>query len=213
MIMEFLYGEKETDYLRQRDRRLGSAIDAIGHISRPADPDLFSSVVHQIIGQQISARAQETIWNRLQEALGMVDARTIADADPDFLQSLGISSRKVGYIRAFAFKVRDGSYDMEEIRQMDDAAAIERLTSLQGVGVWTAEMILLFCLQRPDILSFHDYGIRRGLCILYHHRKMTRELFEKYRRRYHPYGSVASLYLWAIAQGVVPGLDVRNGKR
>ena len=89
---------------------------------------------------------------------------------------------------------------------MDDAEAIRALSSLRGIGVWTAEMILLFCLQRPDIFSYDDLAIQRGLRMVYHHRQVGRELFEKYRRRYSPYGSVASLYLWAVAGGAVPEL-------
>ena len=84
---------------------------------------------------------------------------------------------------------------------MPDSEAIKRLVSLKGVGVWTAEMILLFCLQRPDIFSFDDLAIQRGLRMVYHHRKIDRKLFEKYRRRFSPYCSVASLYLWAVAGG------------
>ena len=82
--------------------------------------------------------------------------------------------------------------------------AIRQLCTLKGVGVWTAEMILLFCLQRPDILSYDDLAILRGLRMVYHHRSIDRRLFEKYRRRFSPYGSVASLYLWAVAGGAIP---------
>ena len=81
------------------------------------------------------------------------------------------------------------------VERMDDADAITALCSLRGVGVWTAEMLLLFCLERPDVLSFDDLAIQRGMRMVYHHRKVTREQFERYRRRYSPYGSVASLYL------------------
>lgn len=83
---------------------------------------------------------------------------------------------------------------------------IRELSGLKGVGVWTAEMILLFCMQRPDVFSYDDLAIQRGLRMVYHHRKIDRKLFEKYRRRFSPYCSVASLYLWAAAGGVVPGL-------
>lgn len=89
---------------------------------------------------------------------------------------------------------------------MPDEEVIRVLSSLKGIGVWTAEMILLFCMQRPDVLSYDDLAIQRGLRMLYHHRKIDRRLFEKYRRRYSPYGSVASLYLWAIAGGAIPGM-------
>ena len=89
---------------------------------------------------------------------------------------------------------------------MPDDEAIRALSSLKGIGVWTAEMILLFCMQRPDVFSYDDLAIQRGLRMLYHHRKIDRKLFEKYRRRFSPYGSGASLYLWAISGGAIPGM-------
>lgn len=119
---------------------------------------------------------------------------------------MGMSLRKAKYILGFARRVQSDEFDLEAVRRMDDGQAIAALTSLRGVGVWTAEMILLFCLQRPDIFSYDDLAIQRGLRMVYHHRQVGRELFEKYRRRYSPYGSVASLYLWAVAGGAVPEL-------
>ena len=114
--------------------------------------------------------------------------------------------RKAEYITDFAEKVHTGAFDLDAVAHMRDADAIRALSSLKGIGVWTAEMILLFCLQRPDIFSSDDLAIQRGLRMVYHHRQVGRELFEKYRRRYSPYGSVASLYLWAVAGGAVPEL-------
>ncbi len=204
--MYFSYGEAETGYLKNRDQKLGEVIDTVGHINRTVDPDLFSSVVHHIIGQQISTKAQHTIWNRLNDSLGKVDAETILSCDPKQLQSFGLSFRKVDYIRDFAEKVQCGSFDPERIRSMSDPDAVKELTAIRGVGVWTAEMILLFCLERPDVFSCDDLALQRGLRMLYHHRSVSRELFEKYRRRYSPYGSVASLYLWAVAGGAVEGM-------
>lgn len=87
---------------------------------------------------------------------------------------------------------------------MSDEEAIRALSSLKGIGVWTAEMILLFCLQRPDVLSYGDLAIQRGLRMVYHHLEITHTLFERYRRRFSPCGSVASLYLWAVAGGAIP---------
>ena len=114
---------------------------------------------------------------------------------------MGMSLRKAEYILDFARRVQSGEFDLEAVRRMDDGQAIAALTSLRGVGVWTAEMILLFCLQRPDVLSYDDLAIRRGLRMLYRHKALDRERFERYRRRYSPCGSVASLYLWAVACG------------
>ena len=208
--MVFAYGETELSYLRQKDKRLGEVIDRIGHIDRAVDPDLFSSVVHHIIGQQISTKAQETIWRRCRDALGAVNAGTIRAAGVPGLQSLGMTFRKAEYITDFAEKVHTGAFDPDAVEHMSDEDAIRALSSLKGIGVWTAEMILLFCLQRPDIFSFDDLAIQRGLRMVYHHRKIDRKLFEKYRRRFSPYGSVASLYLWAVAGGAIP--EMAGGK-
>ena len=201
--MYFEYGENEITYLRNKDKKLSEVIDQIGMIEREVDTDLFSAVVHHIIGQQISTKAQATIWQRMKETLGEVNAVTILSADISKLQSLGMTFRKAEYITDFARKVHEGVFDLEKVDQMSDEAAIKELASLKGIGVWTAEMILLFCLQRPDIFSYDDLAIQRGLRMVYHHRKIDRELFEKYRRRFSPYCSVASLYLWAVAGGAI----------
>ena len=202
--MFFVYGETEVSYLRQKDPRLAAVIDRIGHIDRAVDTDLFSSVVHHIVGQQISTKAQATIWQRMQDTLGAVNAETILAAGVPRLQGLGMTFRKAEYITDFAEKVHTGAFDLDAVAHMRDEDAIRELSSLKGIGVWTAEMILLFCLQRPDIFSYDDLAIQRGLRMVYHHRKIDRKLFEKYRRRFSPCCSVASLYFWAVAGGAIP---------
>ena len=202
--MYFCYGEYEMEYLKAKDDRLGDVIEKIGHVDREVDTDLFSSVVHHIIGQQISTKAQATIWSRMQAQFGEVNAERISATDIDTLQSFGMTFRKAEYIKDFAEKVKTGEFVLQEISRLPDDEAIQALASLKGIGVWTAEMILLFCLQRPNIFSFDDLAIQRGLRMVYHHRKIDRKLFEKYRRRFSPYCSAASLYLWAVAGGTIP---------
>lgn len=204
--MYFRYGTEETEYLKKKDPKLGEIIERIGHIDREIDPDLFSSVIHQIVGQQISTKAQETIWNRIQEQLGEVNANTVLNAGADKLQSFGISFRKADYILDFAKKVQEGEFDLEAIWEKSDEEVIRELSALRGIGVWTAEMLLLFCMKRQNVLSYDDLAIQRGLRMVYHHRKIDKKLFEKYRRRYSPYGSVASLYLWAVSNGAIEGM-------
>ena len=202
--MYFEYGETEISYLRSKDKRLAEVIDQIGMIKREIDPDLFSSVVHHIIGQQISMKAQATIWQRMKDALGEVNAETILAADIPKLQSLGMTFRKAEYITDFAQKVHSGAFNLDAVWQMSDEDAIRELSSLKGIGVWTAEMILLFCMQRPNIFSYDDLAIQRGLRMVYHHREIDRKRFERYRKRFSPYCSVASLYLWAVSGGAIP---------
>ena len=190
----FAYGEAELSYLRQKDARLGAVIDRVGHIDRTVDTDLFSSVIHHII------------WQRMQDALGAVNAETILAAGVPSLQALGMTFRKAEYITDFAEKVHTGAFDLDAVAHMCDEDAIRALSTLKGIGVWTAEMILLFCLQRPNIFSYDDLAIQRGLRMVYHHRAIDRKLFQKYRRRFSPYCSVASLYLWAVSGGALPEL-------
>lgn len=204
--MYFQYGDKEIEYLRSKDKKLAEVIDKVGHIDRTVDTDLFSSVVHHIIGQQISTKAQQTIWLRMNEKYGHVTPEVIDSADAAELQSLGMKFRKAEYIKDFSHKVVSGEFSLDAVWHMSDEEAVEALSSLKGVGVWTAEMILLFCMQRSDILSFGDLAIQRGMRMVYHHRKIDKKLFEKYRRRLSPYGSTASLYFWAVSGGAVEGM-------
>lgn len=204
--MYFQYGETEINYLKRKDKRLASVIDAIGHIERKLDDNLFAAVVRHIVGQQISSKAQATVWARLETRLKDVTPFAVHAASAQELQGLGMSLRKAEYIKDFADKIVSGEFNLQSVEHMSDAEAIAVLSSLKGIGKWTAEMILLFCLQRPDILSFDDLAIQRGLRMLYHHRKITRELFNKYQKRYSPYGSTAAIYLWAIAGGAIEGM-------
>ena len=208
MARYFEYGDEEIAYLKAKDAKLAAAIDAVGHVYREMEgDDLFAGVVHHIVAQQISSAAQATIWARLLDALGTVTPETVSAATEAELQSCGITFTKASYIKGFADKVASGEFDIDAVEHMDDAEAIAALSTLPGIGVWTAEMLLLFNLGRPNILSFGDLGIHRGMRMVYHHRKVTRQLFEKYRRRYSPYGSIASLYLWAVSHMDVPGYD------
>ena len=188
--MYFEYGETEIEYLKQKDKKLAEVIDTLGMIERTVDTDLFSSVVHHIIGQQISMKAQATIL----------------EAGIPKLQAYGMTFRKAEYLTDFAEKIKSGEFDLDAVWQMSDQEAIEALSSLKGIGVWTAEMILLFCMQRLNVFSYGDLAILRGLRMVYHHRKIDKKLFEKYHRRFSPYCSVASLYLWAVSGGAIPGM-------
>lgn len=202
----FEYGEVETTYLTHKDARFAEVIQTIGHVSRALDPDLFSATAHHIIGQQVSLETQRTVWNRMQQLLGQVSPETVAAASVDDLQTCGTTFRKAEYIHEFAQKVVSGEFDLNGVREMDDETAIASLSSLRGIGTWTAEMILLFCLGRKNIFAYDDLAIQRGLRMVYHHRAITRPLFEKYRRRFSPYCSVASLYLWEVSKGAIPGM-------
>lgn len=194
----FVYGDIEKEYLKSRDKKMKAAIERIGHIERAASPDLFVSLLDSIVGQQISGAAHATVWKRFCTLCDVtpqaVDALTVED-----IQQCGMSTRKAGYIKSAARAAASGELDLTQLRELPDEEVVTRLSALPGIGVWTAEMLMLFAMQRPDVMSYGDLGIRRGLMRLHGHREMPKKRFEMYRRRYSPYGSVASLYLWALA--------------
>jgi len=202
--MYFEYGSREIEHLKSRDKLLGEAIEKIGHINRTIDTDLFSSVVHHIIGQQISTSAQATVWQRLCDRIVEVNAKNICNISRDEIQKLGMTFRKAEYIKDFAKKIYLGEFDIETLRNMSDETVIKELSALKGIGAWTAEMIMIFCMKRLDVVSFGDLAIHRGMRMLYHHKSIDKNKFKKYTRKYSPYGTVASLYLWAIAGNAIP---------
>lgn len=203
----FDYGEQELDYLRKKDRRLAAIIDQMGIINVPVTPDLFEALANSIIGQQISIKAQLSIQGRFKERLGgAVTPAAVLAMPVDEMRSCGMSERKATYIRRAAKRIVEGEFDIEALREMDDEAVCQRLMSLDGVGRWTAEMLMIDSMQRPNVLSFGDLGIQRGLRMIYRHRHITPELFAKYRRRFSPYCTVASFYIWYAGSGGVPGL-------
>lgn len=195
----FRYGKKEIEHLKKRDRRLGVAIDQIGMIERAITPDIFTALVASVAGQQISAKAAETVWNRMEERFGIITPDTISAATAEEIQQCGISLKKAGYIRGIGDAVVGGDLDLAGLHELSDDDVISRLTVLHGIGIWTAEMLLIFAMERPDVLSWGDLAIRRGMMRLYSKESIDRVAFERYRKRYSPYGSVASLYLWEIS--------------
>ena len=164
----FEYGEAEVAYLAARDPRLGEAMAVIGRIEREVHPDLFAALVNCIVGQQIATKAQTTIWNRMLERFGEVTPEAMAACSDDELQQVGISFRKVGYIKGAAARVLSGEVDLEGLAELSDDEVCRTLSALPGIGVWTAEMLMTFSMQRPNILSWGDLAIHRGLRMVHH---------------------------------------------
>ena len=199
----FIYGEKEISHLKRNDPVLGRAIDRIGPIQREVIPDLFEALVSFILGQQISAKAYLTIRGRMKNRLRSITPEAVSLLTVEEIQGFGTTFKKAVYVKNAAEKVQSGDLDLILLKSKSDDEVCAALSTLNGVGVWTAQMLMLLSMQRPDIISFGDLVIRRGLCVLYGQKSIDREQFENYRQRYSPYSSVASLYLWAIAAGAM----------
>ena len=195
----FEYGEEEVNYLKSVDKLLGEAIDRIGKVERVVIPDLFPAMIYAIIGQQISQKATRAIWARLMDKYGAITPDTIGALTIEDIKQCGMQATKAKYIKGIADTVLSGELDLEGLRELPDKEVIKKLSSLNGISVWTAEMLLLNCLERKNILSYGDVSIRRGIMKLYGLNRLPREQFVVYKNRYSPYASVASIYLWRLS--------------
>ncbi|QNO15497.1 DNA-3-methyladenine glycosylase 2 family protein [Alkalicella caledoniensis] len=195
----FIYSDKEIEYLKKKDKKLGLAIERIGLIKRKINPDVFASLIESIVGQQISTKAAETVNSRLLAIAGKLTPEEISKLELDQIQKCGMSLRKAGYIKGIADAAINGAVEFDKLHMLENNEIIRKLSSLNGVGEWTAEMLLIFSLQRPDVVSYKDLAIRRGIMKLYGLKELSKDKFVRYKKRYSPWGSVASLYLWAIS--------------
>ncbi|MBO1264115.1 DNA-3-methyladenine glycosylase 2 family protein [Proteiniclasticum sp. SCR006] len=192
---------EEYEGLKKKDRLLGKAMEKLPLYEREVDENLFRSLMNNIVGQQISMKAAETVWKRFLAHFGEITPEKIHAASLEEIQALGISMRKATYIRKTTEKIHEHIVDLEALWQMADQEVADTLVTLNGIGPWTAEMIMIFSMGRKDIMSYGDLAIRRGLMLLYGHEEITKELFRDYQKKFSPYGTLASLYLWEISTG------------
>lgn len=192
-----------VDHLRASAPRFAALIDRVGPCLLRPRRDRFGTLVRAIIGQQISSRAAAAIDARLRAAAGDPhEPRAILDAGEPALRAAGLSGVKARYVLNLAEAVVDGRVPLRRIGTLADEEVVARLTSVKGIGTWTAEMFLIFALNRPDVLPVGDLGVRVGLRD--HHGleqlPMPREcvaLAEPWR----PYRTVAMWYLWRGIDG------------
>ena len=203
----FNYGQTELNHLKRKDKKLARIIEQIGPIERAVNPDLFSALIHSIVAQQIATKAATTVWNRLLDRCGEITPHCLYAMDAAEIQQCGLSMRKARYIHGVSRAVALQEINLDEFPVLSDADIIARLAALEGIGVWTAEMLLIFSLQRPNIVSWGDLAIRRGMMALYGLKRLEKSQFDTYCKRYSPYGSVASLYLWALAAKKPEAMD------
>ena len=187
-----------VDYLRRLDPKWAAIIDEVGPCRLDLRPDRFGTLVRAIIGQQISSKAAASIDRRVRDLAGEIHApEALLALGEDGLRSCGLSGVKARYVLNLAQAVKDGSVPLDEVHAWEDDAIVAALTTIKGIGPWTAEMFLIFALGRPDILSVGDLGIRVGLKKFHGLDEMPgprecRELAEPWR----PHRTVAMWYLW-----------------
>ncbi|HOL13846.1 MAG TPA: DNA-3-methyladenine glycosylase [Bacillota bacterium] len=185
------------EFLIEADSKFSPIISAVGDIEVELEPDLFVSLVSTIVGQQLSNKVLEIIWNRFDTLLqGEVTPEKILNLPDEKIREVGISYRKIEYIKNLAQKVLNGELDLVALESFSDQDVIEKLVELKGIGVWTAEMLLIFSLGRNDVFSVRDLGLRRGVARLYDLGDVSDDEVAKIAAKWSPYRTFASLYLW-----------------
>lgn len=200
MPPKVLNSPKVLQHLRQ-DPRLAAVIDRVGALRFTARSEgtHFGALARSIVYQQLSGQAAATIHGRL---LALFDGREPLPAEllvvpDDRLRSVGLSRQKLAYLKDLARHATEGLLEVEKLSALPDAEIITQVTAVKGVGVWTAQMFLMFRLGRPDVLPVLDLGIRKAIQRLYRLRKLPdAQKIEKLAAQWRPYCSVASWYLW-----------------
>lgn len=195
----FNYKKEALDYLSKKDKKLALVIKSYGYIKREIKKDLFDGLIYIILGQQISKAAHLSIYNKLRSFKALTPCN-ILSYDKDILKSFGIGNIKGEYLKNIASFWQENSDFISKIKLLSNEEIMQSLIKIKGIGTWSVEMFLIFCLQKEDILSYKDLAIIRGLKMLYNHKDINKELFLKYQKRYAPFNSIASFYLWEISR-------------
>ena len=190
---------KADEHLAQACPHMARLVRQHGPCILELRPEPFQMLVRSITAQQISAAAARSIMRRLEGAIkpAGVTPAAVADCGEETLRRAGYSARKASYLLGLAREVLDGSLDFDSLATRPDDEIVDRLTKLRGIGIWTAQMYLIFCLGRPDVLPYDDLGVRQALRNFHGLAELPRkseaiELAAPWR----PYASVASWYCW-----------------
>jgi len=164
------------------------------HLQPRGEP--FHTLARAIVGQQISVKAAQSVWNRFAELALRVHPERIIELNAPQLRACGLSARKCEYISDLAKRFADGHVHVHRWPQMTDEEVIADLVQVRGIGRWTAEMFLMFNLLRPDVFPMDDLGLRKGIHLAYFKRKPALSTMRKLGESWRPYRSVATWYLW-----------------
>ena len=198
-------------HLRHADPVMGDLMTRSGPCTlEPGNTDAFLTLCQSIVSQQLSSRAADTIIGRL-EALfgsGLPTPQGILALPDETLRGLGLSRQKQASLKDLSMKTLDGSLQLGELAALSDEEVTRQLTQVRGIGVWTAEMFLIFFLGRLDVFPVGDLGIRKAIQRLYGYKKMPAVVtMHRHARKWAPYRTIASWYLWHSYDGVPPAVS------
>jgi DNA-3-methyladenine glycosylase II len=189
--------QRGLKHLRKSDPVIGKVIRKAGPFRLNLRHDRFQALVHAIVSQQISGKAARSIWERLRSLSDPISAATIRALSIDELRKVGLSKQKAAYILDLANHVGDGRLKLQRIGRLPDSEVIDALIAVKGIGVWTAQMFLIFSLGRLDVLPHGDLGVRMAIQKLYGLDELpSRETCHRIAEPWRPYASIAAWYCW-----------------
>lgn len=187
------------EQISRRDPLLGNVIERVGDFRLKPTGKPYESLVRSILAQQISTVVARTLMQRLKDRLApkRINPNAMQALSFDDLRSIGLSRQKASYLQDLTQRTLDRSVRMSKLHQLDDEAVIAEVTQVKGIGVWTAQMMLIFCLGRRDVFAPDDFGLRSAIQKLYGLPDLPKKAqAEEIATRWRPYGTVASWYLW-----------------
>ena len=191
------YWQQASSDLAQGDPVLGRLVDRFAGTALVSRGEPFVTLVRSIVGQQISVKAADSVWARLLAALPALAPRAVLGCGAEVLRGCGLSARKVEYVIDLARRFDNGQIHAERWSEMDDAEIVAELTAVRGIGVWTAEMFLIFNQLRPDVFPLDDIGLQKAVAVHYcAGERPGRRLLAEHGERWRPWRSVATWYLW-----------------
>ena len=200
------YWRRATRELTERDPVLGSLIPQHRALIVGMRGDAFQTLTRAIVGQQISVKAAQSVWERLVATAGVIAPEELAQLEHSVLRAAGLSGRKAEYIQDLARRFHDRTIDARALPALSDEAIIEQLVSVRGIGRWTAEMFLIFNLGRPDVLPVGDLGLQRAMSLRYNRgRALNERRMHSIARAWAPWRSVATWYMWRSLEPLPAG--------
>ena len=190
-----------TEYLSSIDTVMAATITRVGPCTLMPNTNLFETLVDAIVSQQISVKAADAIMLRLRTAVpgGNLLPDALLTLDHDALRAVGLSNPKARYVRDLSERVASGQLDLESLPQQEDDRVIEELVKVKGIGRWTAEMMLIFALARPDVLPVDDLGLVDGVRSAYSlAERPTAQALRERGELWRPYRTFATWYMWGL---------------
>jgi len=199
IYQKIIINKKDVDILKQADDKMKLLIESVGDINREYIENSFIALVNSIVYQQISFKAGNSIWNKFENLVDEITPENLEKIDFDELRSCGLSKSKILYIKNIADAIMNNELKINEYDEMSEEDIYEDLIKIKGIGPWTIEMFLIFSLNKKNIMSYGDLGLRKGIEWLYGIKEdITEKEFNKYKKKFSPLGTLVSFYLWEI---------------